>query len=66
MVVVNPYAPFMPSAVIGNANTFIPWLSTSTSTVNQPYAGATISTGPFNASLANYISQYTDISNLSF
>lgn len=66
MIVVNPYAPFMSNAVIGTNNTFIPWFSSSTSTVNQPYAGATVTAGPFYASVANYISQYTDISNLSF
>lgn len=66
MIVINPYAPFMSAPVIGTTNTFIPWLSSSTSTVNQPYTGATVSSGPFYASVANYISQYTDISNVSF
>lgn len=66
MIVINPYGPFYPAPVISATNSHIPWMAVSTSTVNQPYAGATIVPGPFYASFANYVSQYTDISNLSF
>lgn len=66
MIVVNPYAPLMGSLVVGTANPFIPWLAISSSTISQPYAGATISPGPFYSGVSNYVSQYTDISNISF
>lgn len=66
MIVINPYGPFYPAPVIGVANTYLPWMAVSTSTINQPYTGATIVAGPFSPSIANYVNQYTDISNLSF
>jgi len=66
MIVINPYGPFHIAPVIGVANSFIPWMAVSTSTISQPYTGATIVAGPFNPSAANYVNQYTDISNLSF
>lgn len=66
MIVINPYGPFHGLPVIGTTNSYIPWMAVSSSTVNQPYTGATILAGPFNSSVANYVNQYTDISNLSF
>lgn len=66
MIVVNPYGPFHLAPVIGTNNAYIPWMALSTSTINQPYTGATVLAGPFNPSVANYVNQYTDISNLSF
>lgn len=66
MIVINPYAPVMSAPVIGTTNSYIPWLAISSSTINQPYAGATISAGPFFSGVNNYVSQYTDISNISF
>lgn len=66
MIVINPYGPFYAAPAIGTTNTSFPWMAVSTSTVSQPYTGATIVAGPFNSSVANYVNQYTDISNLSF
>lgn len=54
IIVVNPYGPFYPTLVVGAANSFIPWLAVSQSTINQPYNGATISQGCFNNNIASF------------
>lgn len=66
LIVLNPHG-VVRGATLGTVQATFPWLSTSVSATNTPYAGgATIFPPPFSASAASIQGGYPDISNVKF